>query len=91
MLVIHIDGLLFAGISRFRTVDGSMCVSCQIYGETVHMVEMAGSVLNQTVLANPDLQALLPANISTVVEQMIDNGYIYGRDYISKLVSTGAI
>ncbi|KAF0304956.1 Transmembrane protein 245 [Amphibalanus amphitrite] len=58
----------------------------QIYGETVHMIEMAGSVFNQTVLANPDLQAMMPANMSTMVEQMIDNGYLYGKDYISKLV-----
>ena len=50
------------------------------------MIEMAGSVFNQTVLANPDLQAMMPANMSTMVEQMIDNGYLYGKDYISKLV-----
>ncbi|XP_037091821.1 transmembrane protein 245-like isoform X2 [Pollicipes pollicipes] len=58
----------------------------QIYGETVHMIELAGSVINSTVVANPDLQALLPANMSLVVDQMIDNGYLYGRDYISKVV-----
>ena len=50
------------------------------------MIEMAGSVFNSTVLANPDLQAMMPANMSVMVEQMIDNGYVYGKDYISKVV-----
>ncbi|BES98942.1 transmembrane protein 245 [Nesidiocoris tenuis] len=75
-----IMGLLIFGIfiSVFFTV--------QAYRETVYLVQTGGSIINNTVVHNPEIHQMLPEDWQTTMEMALDNAYLYVRDALAKLV-----
>uniref|UniRef100_A0A0K8S3B8 Transmembrane protein 245 n=1 Tax=Lygus hesperus TaxID=30085 RepID=A0A0K8S3B8_LYGHE len=75
-----IMGLLFFGIfiSFFFTV--------QAYRETVYLVQTGGSIINRTVVHNPEIHQMLPEDWQSTMDTALNNAYIYVRDALGKFV-----
>lgn len=52
------------------------------------MMKVGGSVINQTVVHNPELTQLLPEGWEQKMDSVLNNAYTYGRQGLSKLVHT---
>lgn len=50
------------------------------------LVQIAGNVINNTVVHNPELRQLLPPGFDDTIDSLIDNAYTYGREGISKTI-----
>lgn len=50
------------------------------------MMKVGGSVINQTVVHNPELTQLLPEDWEEKMDAVLNNAYTYGREALSKLV-----
>ncbi|XP_072383080.1 transmembrane protein 245 [Diabrotica undecimpunctata] len=61
-------------------------ITVQIYAEAIMLVQMTGSLINQTVVHNPELKQVLPPAWDDTVDSILDNAYLYGREGISKTV-----
>lgn len=64
---------------------GTIFMAVQVYGESVHLIEITSGVINRTVVHNPELQQLVPDTISNVqgaLDSMIGDAYTYGKDWI---------
>lgn len=71
------------------TVVGTIFLSVQIYGESMHLVEVTSNLINRVVVHNPELQQLLPEKLQDVqgtLDSMVGNAYVYGREWISTTV-----
>lgn len=51
------------------------------------MVQLTGSLINRTVVHNPELRQLLPPGWDETLDSLLDNAYVYGREGLSKAVS----
>uniref|UniRef100_T1IVB2 Transmembrane protein 245 n=1 Tax=Strigamia maritima TaxID=126957 RepID=T1IVB2_STRMM len=58
----------------------------QIHAESMHLVQITSNLINRTVVNNPQLQALLPNDLTEAVDSMFDNVYIYGREWSANVV-----
>lgn len=68
------------------TVIGTIFLAVQIYGESMHLVGVTSSLINQTVVYNSDIQELLPESLLDVqgtLDSMLGDAYVYGREWIS--------
>ncbi|XP_057672498.1 transmembrane protein 245 [Diorhabda carinulata] len=63
----------------------SVFIAFQIYAEAIMLVEMTGSLINQTIVHNPEIKQLLPPSYYNV-DAFLDNTYKYGREGISHIV-----
>ncbi|XP_076336914.1 transmembrane protein 245-like isoform X2 [Tachypleus tridentatus] len=70
-------------------VVGTVLLSVQIYGESVHLVEVTSNLVNRVVVHNPELQQLLPEKLQDVqgtLDSVVGNAYVYGREWITTTV-----
>ncbi|XP_054266292.1 transmembrane protein 245 isoform X2 [Macrosteles quadrilineatus] len=70
----------------FVVIFGSTFLVIQAYTEGMYMMKVGGSVINQTVVHNPELTQLLPEGLEQQLNSVLNNAYIYGRQAISKFV-----
>lgn len=68
----------------------SVFIAFQIYAEAIMLVEMTASLINQTIVHNPELKQLLPPSYYNV-DAFLDNTYRYGREGISQIVKGSMI
>ncbi|XP_054166096.1 transmembrane protein 245-like [Oppia nitens] len=64
-------------------------ISIQIYGESLQLVNLMGNIFNKTISYYPEATQLLPESIKGVdgmLDQMVKNGYEYGRQYIKNSI-----
>ncbi|XP_044728821.1 transmembrane protein 245 [Chrysoperla carnea] len=73
------------GLIVFLTLS-SIFIFIQVYAEAIMLVQIAGNVINNTVVHNPELRQLLPPGIDDTIDSLIDNAYTYGREGISKTI-----
>ncbi|KFM67086.1 Transmembrane protein, partial [Stegodyphus mimosarum] len=69
-------------------VIGTIFLSVQIYGESMHLVTVTSSLINRTV-HNTDIQQLVPESLRDVqgtLDSVLDDAFIYGRGWISASV-----
>lgn len=92
VLKTSIDSLTTIGIlllvSLLATV-GTIFLALQVYGESMHLVEVTSSLINHTVVNSPELQELLPEslrNAQGAFDSMLGDAYLYGRQWISGAV-----
>ncbi|XP_064472316.1 transmembrane protein 245-like isoform X2 [Ornithodoros turicata] len=92
--------LLKASIDNITTISlillvfvlaivGTVFLAVQVYGESMHLVEVTSGIINRTVVHNPELQQLLPETMQGVqgaLDSMLGDAYLYGRDWISATV-----
>ncbi|XP_076305231.1 transmembrane protein 245-like isoform X2 [Tachypleus tridentatus] len=68
---------------------GTIFLSLQIYGESMHLIEVTSNLINRVVVHNPELQQLLPEKLQDIqgtLDSMVGNAYIYGREWIANTV-----
>uniref|UniRef100_T1JEG2 Transmembrane protein 245 n=1 Tax=Strigamia maritima TaxID=126957 RepID=T1JEG2_STRMM len=73
-------------IVLFCTLFGTIFFAVQIHAESMHLVQVTSSLINRTVVNNPELQALLPEGLGEMVDSMFDNAYVYGREWSANMV-----
>lgn len=72
-----------------RETSQGVCACAQVYGESMHLVEVTSSLINHTVVNSPELQQLLPEslrNAQGAFDSMLGDAYLYGRQWISGAV-----
>ncbi|XP_013773473.1 transmembrane protein 245-like [Limulus polyphemus] len=70
-------------------VVGTVFLSVQIYGESVHLVDVTSNLINRVIVHNPELQQLLPEKLQDVqgtLDSVVGNAYVYGREWITTMV-----
>ncbi|CAH1105803.1 unnamed protein product [Psylliodes chrysocephalus] len=67
-------------------ICASVFIAIQIYAEAIMLVQMTGSLINQTVVQNPELKQMLPPAWDDTIDSILDNAYQYGREGIQKSV-----
>lgn len=50
------------------------------------LVALGGQVVNSTLANNPQVLQLLPAGLGDLLTSALDEGYIYGRQWIASMV-----
>jgi len=63
----------------------------QIYGESIHLVNVCGNIVNTTLTNHPEFSSLFSDNNSssadmTFLDEMIGNAYFYGRKWLKKTI-----
>uniref|UniRef100_A0A1B6DQP2 Uncharacterized protein n=1 Tax=Clastoptera arizonana TaxID=38151 RepID=A0A1B6DQP2_9HEMI len=58
--------------------------------EGVYMIKVGGNVINQTVVHNPGLKQLLPDNWEHKFDLALNNAYMYGREWLSTMGTSGS-
>lgn len=92
VLKTSIDSLTTIGILLLVTLlatVGTIFLALQVYGESMHLVEVTSSLINHTVVNSPELQELLPEslrNAQGAFDSMLGDAYLYGRQWISGAV-----
>ncbi|XP_064104495.1 transmembrane protein 245-like isoform X2 [Macrobrachium nipponense] len=67
-------------------VTASIFLAVQIQGESMALVTIGSQVINSTVVNNPQFLELLPEGLGDVVSSALDEGYLYGREWIASLL-----
>ncbi|XP_069952847.1 transmembrane protein 245 [Cherax quadricarinatus] len=67
-------------------VTASVFLAVQIQGESMALVALGSQVINSTVVNNPQFLALLPEGLGDVVSSALDEGYLYGREWIASML-----
>ncbi|XP_069161262.1 transmembrane protein 245 isoform X7 [Procambarus clarkii] len=70
----------------FFAVTASVFLAVQIQGESMALVTLGSQVINSTVVNNPQFLALLPEGLGEVMSSALDEGYLYGREWIASMV-----
>lgn len=92
LLKTSIDSLTTIGIILFVSLMatvGTVFLAVQVYGESMHMVEVTSSLINRTVVNSPELQELLPEslrNAQGALDSVLGDAYLYGRQWIGNAV-----
>lgn len=89
VLVAAVDALvtLFVILTViFFAVTASIYLAVQIQGESMALISLGSQVINSTVVNNPQFLALLPEGLGEVVTSALDEGYLYGRQWIATMV-----
>ncbi|KAL1424514.1 hypothetical protein MTO96_020067 [Rhipicephalus appendiculatus] len=92
VLKTSIDSLTTIGILLLvilLATVGTIFLALQVYGESMHLVEVTSSLINHTVVNSPELQELLPEslrNAQGAFDSMLGDAYLYGRQWISGAV-----
>lgn len=61
-------------------------LSIQAYTEGLYIMQVSGSIINQTVVHNPELTQMLPEGWEHKFDSVLNNTYTYGRQGLSNLV-----
>ncbi|XP_077483881.1 transmembrane protein 245 isoform X2 [Amblyomma americanum] len=92
VLKTSIDSLTTIGILLLvflMATVGTIFLALQVYGESMHLVEVTSSLINHTVVNSPELQELLPEslrNAQGAFDSMLGDAYLYGRQWIGGAV-----
>ncbi|XP_042878565.1 transmembrane protein 245-like isoform X5 [Penaeus japonicus] len=70
----------------FFAVTASIFLAVQIQGESMALVTLGSQMINSTVVNNPQFLELLPEGLGDVVSNALDEGYLYGREWIASMV-----
>ncbi|KAK8400801.1 hypothetical protein O3P69_002533 [Scylla paramamosain] len=92
VLVAAVDALvtLFVILTViFFAVTASIYLAVQIQGESMALISLGSQVINSTVVNNPQFLALLPEGLGEVVTSALDEGYLYGRQWIATMLVEG--
>ncbi|XP_038058247.1 transmembrane protein 245-like isoform X2 [Patiria miniata] len=70
------------------TVIIAFLLAIQIQQESMHLIQLSGNLVNETIAQNPDLQQWFPgaADMQQAVDSVLNDAYHYGRDWISHKV-----
>ncbi|KAB7497521.1 Transmembrane protein [Armadillidium nasatum] len=77
--------LIMLGCLLFLIV-ASIFLAVQIQGEGMQLIAMGSQVINATIVNNPQLHEMLPESFNEVIGSALDNGYLYGREFIKNMV-----
>lgn len=72
----------------FLLIFASLFFLVQAYGETFHMVKLTGSLINSTLVHNPEVMQYLPEDWEGKMNVLLNSTYTYGRAGISSVVSS---
>jgi len=72
VLILGILGLIFAAI--------------QVYGEGDHLVRVSVNLVNTTVSQYPEINKVLPEGWQGVLDSMVGNAYVHGKEYITNMI-----
>ncbi|XP_052124652.1 transmembrane protein 245 isoform X2 [Frankliniella occidentalis] len=61
-------------------------ITLNVYAEGIHLVQVAGNAINNTLSHNQEILALLPEGVQEKLHLVLDNAYLYGRQSISSMV-----
>lgn len=92
VLKMSIDSLTTIGILLLvflMATVGTIFLALQVYGESMHLVEVTSSLINHTVVNSPELQEMLPEslrNVQGAFDSMLGDAYLYGRQWIGGAV-----
>lgn len=92
VLRLSIDSLTTIGILLLvflMATVGTIFLALQVYGESMHLVEVTSSLINHTVVNSPELQEMLPEslrNVQGAFDSMLGDAYLYGRQWIGGAV-----
>ncbi|XP_042878562.1 transmembrane protein 245-like isoform X2 [Penaeus japonicus] len=70
----------------FFAVTASIFLAVQIQGESMALVTLGSQMINSTVVNNPQFLELLPEGLGDVVSNALDEGYLYGREWIASML-----
>ncbi|XP_071533777.1 transmembrane protein 245 isoform X2 [Panulirus ornatus] len=70
----------------FFAVTASLFLAVQIQGESMALVTLGSQVINSTVVNNPQFLELLPEGLGDVMSSALDEGYLYGREWIASML-----
>ncbi|KAI8495560.1 hypothetical protein Bbelb_265320 [Branchiostoma belcheri] len=67
----------------------TILLAIQVHKESVHLVNVTSNVLNETL--HPDINEWLSdsGGIKTTMDSMMDNAYVYGREWIAAKINDG--
>ncbi|XP_035657814.1 transmembrane protein 245-like isoform X1 [Branchiostoma floridae] len=67
----------------------TILLAIQVHQESVHLVNVTSNVLNETL--HPDINEWLSdsGGIQTTMDSMMDNAYVYGREWIAAKINDG--
>ncbi|KAL1122806.1 hypothetical protein AAG570_003132 [Ranatra chinensis] len=66
-------------------IFGSIFLTVQAYKESVYFVQTGGSIINSTIVHNPELHDLLPEGWQSTMDTALNNAYIYVRESLAKM------
>jgi len=58
----------------------------QVYLEGDHLVRVSVDLVNSTVSQHPEIQNMLPEGWESMMGSMVQNTYVYGREYITNTI-----
>jgi hypothetical protein len=58
----------------------------QVYLEGDHLVRVGVDLVNSTVSQHPEINNLLPEGWESMMGSVVENGYVYGREYITNTI-----
>ena len=65
---------------------GIIFAASQVYAEGDHVVRVGVNLINSTVSRHPEINEMLPEGWQSIMGSMVDNAYVYGREYIAKMI-----
>ncbi|KAG8226008.1 hypothetical protein J437_LFUL015934 [Ladona fulva] len=77
--------VVMVGIIMF-VVTSFLFLIVQSYGEAFHMIQVCGNVINSTIVNNPELSAYLPEGMESMLDNTLNNAYVYGREGLISLI-----
>ncbi|XP_071788406.1 transmembrane protein 245-like isoform X2 [Asterias amurensis] len=72
------------------TIIVAFFLAIQIQRESMHLIQLSGNLVNETIASNPALKQWFPgaADMQQAVDSVINDAYLYGRDWISDKVKS---
>ncbi|KAK3925418.1 Transmembrane protein 245 [Frankliniella fusca] len=77
--------LVILGLLIFL-LSTTIFITVNVYAEGIHLVQVAGNAINNTLSNNQEILALLPEGVQEKLHLVLDNAYLYGRQSISSMV-----
>ena len=75
-------------IMLFGMLLAAVFLAFQIYGESIHLVNLMSSIVNTTLVNNPELSQMLPEGLygADMVDELIGNAYLHGRKWLKNAI-----
>ncbi|KAK9509486.1 hypothetical protein O3M35_006794 [Rhynocoris fuscipes] len=64
----------------------SVFFTVQAYKEGMYVVQTGGSIINTTIVHNPELHQMLPEDWQTTMDNALNDAYVYTRDALANMV-----
>ncbi|XP_065558651.1 transmembrane protein 245-like isoform X2 [Artemia franciscana] len=85
----NVHSIVTAGVLSLVVILGTgmlFVVAIQFYTEGVHLVQVTAGLANSTLARYPEAQHMLPKGIDSMMEQVVDNAYSYGREGLVTII-----